>query len=85
MRSEGAGVHERLPTGLARRELERDVTLVELLDRLLEGGVVIHGELTLAAADIDLVRVGVRLVVASVESLEPGTGGHGDDVDPWAP
>ncbi len=51
---------------------ERDVTLLELLDRLLEGGVAIHGEVTLAVADIDLVRVGLRLVVASVESLEQG-------------
>ena len=53
---------------------ERDITLLELLDRLLEGGVAIHGEVTLAVADIDLVRVGLRLVVASVESLEPGGG-----------
>ncbi|MDQ3850445.1 MAG: gas vesicle protein [Actinomycetota bacterium] len=55
-----------------RRGRQRDVTLLELLDRLLEGGVAIHGEVTLAVADIDLVRVGLRLVVASVESLEPG-------------
>ena len=62
-------------TGLAtspRTGRERDVTLLELLDRLLEGGVAIHGEVTLAVADIDLVRVGLRLVVASVESLEQG-------------
>ncbi|MDQ6749437.1 MAG: gas vesicle protein [Actinomycetota bacterium] len=48
----------------------RDVTLLELLDRLLEGGVAIHGEVTLAVADVDLVRVGLRLVVASVDALE---------------
>ena len=63
----------------ARRE--RDVTLLELLDRLLEGGVAIHGEVTLAVADVDLVRVGLRLVVGGVDALErdansprPGTG-----------
>ena len=55
-----------------RSARDRDFTLLELLDRLLEGGVVIHGELTLAVADIDLVRVGLRLVVASVETLELG-------------
>ena len=55
-----------------RSARDRDVTLLELLDRLLEGGVVIHGELTLAVADIDLVRVGLRLVAASVETLELG-------------
>ena len=64
------------PGAPARRRAvaERDVTLLELLDRLLEGGVAIHGEVTLAVADIDLVRVGLRLVVASVESLEQGEG-----------
>jgi hypothetical protein len=54
-----------------RSTSERDFTLLELLDRLLEGGVAIHGELTLAVADIDLVRVGLRLVAASVEALDP--------------
>jgi hypothetical protein len=53
-----------------RSARDRDFTLLELLDRLLEGGVVINGQLTLAVADIDLVRVGLRLVAASVETLE---------------
>lgn len=53
-----------------RTGAERDVTLVELLDRLLEGGVVIHGDVTLAVANIDLVHVALRLVAASVDSLE---------------
>jgi Gas vesicle protein len=47
----------------------RDVALLDLLDRLLEGGVVIQGEITLAAADIDLVDLSLRLVVGSVGSL----------------
>lgn len=33
----------------------------------------IHGEVTLAVADVDLVRVGLRLVVASVDALERDT------------
>lgn len=70
------------PGAPARRRAgaERDVTLLELLDRLLEGGVAIHGEVTLAVADIDLVRVGLCLVVASVESLEQGEGGRPPEV-----
>jgi Gas vesicle protein len=47
----------------------REVTLLDLLDRLLSGGVVIQGEITLAAADIDLVNLGLRVVVGSVEAL----------------
>jgi len=53
----------------ARRELGRQVTLVELLDRILDKGVVISGEITLAVADIDLVQVGLRAVIASIDRL----------------
>ena len=45
----------------------REVTLVDLVDRLLGGGVVISGDITLAVADIDLVHVSLRALVASVE------------------
>jgi hypothetical protein len=45
---------------------EQDVALIDLLDRLLGGGVVIAGDVTLAAADVDLVYVGLRAVIASV-------------------
>ena len=47
-----------------------DNGLVDLLDRLLAGGVVVEGDLTLAVADVDLVRVGLRAVLAAVETLE---------------
>ena len=72
--SERTVLAEQRPPAPPRAGRERDITLLELLDRLLEGGVAIHGEVTLAVADIDLVRVGLRLVVASVESLEQGEG-----------
>ena len=48
----------------------RQVTLVELVDRLLGKGVVISGDITLAVADIDLVQVELRALVASVDSLQ---------------
>jgi hypothetical protein len=48
-----------------------DLALVDMLDRLLEKGVVLHGEVTLAVADIDLVRVALRALVASVEGDAP--------------
>ena len=51
---------------------DRQVTLVDLVDRLLGGGVVIHGDITLAAAEIDLVRVGLRALITSVDAIEPG-------------
>ena len=47
---------------------ERDVALADLLDRLIGGGVVIAGEITLAVADVDLVHVSLRALVSSVET-----------------
>jgi hypothetical protein len=49
---------------------ERDVALVDLLDRLLGGGVVIAGDITLAAADVDLVYVHLRALVSSVATAQ---------------
>ena len=39
---------------------ERDVALVDLVDRLLGGGVVIFGDITLAAADVDSARTAFK-------------------------
>ncbi|WP_246128115.1 MULTISPECIES: gas vesicle protein [Amycolatopsis] len=49
---------------------DRQIALVDLLDRVLAGGVVITGELTLSISDVDLVRVSLRALLASVGSLE---------------
>lgn len=52
---------------------DRDVALVDLIDRLFNGGIVIHGDVILAAADIDLVYVELRVLVSSVSTaLEKG-------------
>jgi hypothetical protein len=56
----------------ARPELVRgrDVALVDLLDRLMAGGVVLEGDLTLSIADVDLVHVALRAIIASVATEE---------------
>jgi len=46
------------------------VALVDLLDRLLAGGVVVTGDLVLSIADVDLVRISLRALIASVDELE---------------
>jgi hypothetical protein len=48
----------------------RDIALLDLVDRLIDGGVVIGGDITLAVADVDLVYVGLRALVSSVETIE---------------
>ncbi len=49
---------------------ERDLVLLDLLDRALDKGVVLYGELVLSVADIDLVYVGVKVLLSSVDALE---------------
>jgi hypothetical protein len=50
--------------------VEREVALVDLVDRLLGGGVVIAGDITLAVADVDLVYVQLRALVSSVATAQ---------------
>ena len=50
--------------------LREQVTLIELVDRVLSTGVVLTGDLTLAVADVDLVYVGLRVLLASIPTLE---------------
>jgi gas vesicle structural protein len=52
------------------RPLEQQVTLVELVDRVLNKGVVLTGDITLSVADVDLVYVGLRVLLASIPTLE---------------
>lgn len=52
----------------------REVALVDLLDRVLAGGVVISGDITLSIADVDLVVVSLRALVSSIGSLLPTDG-----------
>lgn len=45
------------------------LALVDLLDRVLAGGVVITGEITLSVADVDLVVISLRALLTSVSAL----------------
>jgi hypothetical protein len=65
---------ERQERGVSRALRDRDVSLLDLVDRLLAGGVVIHGDITLAVADVDLIYVGLRALISSVETIERDMG-----------
>jgi hypothetical protein len=45
------------------------LNLVDLLDRLLAGGVVLTGDVTISLAGVDLVRISLRALISSVSSL----------------
>jgi len=53
-----------------RQLLQHEVTLLELVDRVLNKGVVLTGDITLSVADVDLVYVGLRVLLASVGTME---------------
>jgi len=50
---------------------ERPVALIDLLDRVLAGGVVVSGEITLSIADVDLVHISLRTLLTSITALRP--------------
>ncbi|AYF75832.1 gas vesicle protein [Nocardia yunnanensis] len=47
----------------------RDVALIDLLDRVLAGGVVIAGDVTLSIAEVELVRINLRALIVSAAAL----------------
>ncbi|WP_406111568.1 gas vesicle protein [Streptomyces sp. NBC_01003] len=65
---------------------DRQVALIDLLDRLLSGGAVITGDVVLSIADIDLVRISLRALIVSIGPDNPSpwppptTAGHSDDL-----
>ena len=64
------------------------IDLAELLDRTLGAGVVVAGDVTLSVADVELVYLNLRALLASVATLEaqgipfPANGGSGVEHGP---
>ncbi len=55
----------------SRHELPaRQLSLFDLLDRILDKGVVINGDITVAFAGVDLLSLKVNLVIASLETAK---------------
>ena len=68
------------------RELEENqrVSICEVLDRVLNKGVVVAGEITISVAGVDLVYLGLQVVLTSVEtarSLQNGQTAGGLSID----
>lgn len=55
---------DRIPAG-------EQVALVDLVDRLIGGGVVVTGDVVLSLAGVDLVYLGLRLVLAPAHEAGP--------------
>jgi hypothetical protein len=52
------------------RPLEQRDLLLELVDRVLNKGVTLTGDITLSVADVDLVYVGLRVLLTTVSTME---------------
>lgn len=48
----------------------KDITLLEVLDRVLDKGVVISGDIIISLANVDLIYLGLRVLLSSVETME---------------
>ena len=48
----------------------RDLTLLDLVDSILQRGTALSGDLTLAVADVDLVQVNLRALLAAVDTVQ---------------
>jgi len=48
----------------------KDVTLLEILDRVLDKGVVISGDMVISVANVDLIYLGLKVLLSSVETME---------------
>ncbi|MFG2196383.1 gas vesicle protein [Streptomyces sp. NPDC048639] len=58
-------------SGFERDPAGPQVALIDLLDRLLNGGAVLTGDLVLSVADVDLVHINLRAVIRSVTEDGP--------------
>ena len=61
----------------------REISLVDLLDRVLAKGVVVSGDLTVSIADVDLVRVSLHALVSSINENVPSPWEHGHPLSGW--
>ncbi|MFS0728226.1 gas vesicle protein [Paenibacillus sp. 1P07SE] len=57
-------------------DANKDVTLIDILDVILDKGVAIKGDLIISIAGVDLVYLDLRVLIASVETLVQSSTAH---------
>lgn len=53
---------------LSDHTCDDEISLLEILDHVLNSGVVLHGSLVISLAGVDLVYVGLNVILTSVET-----------------
>ncbi len=54
----------------ARQLAPQQLTIVDLVDRILDKGVVITGDITISVVGVDLLSLKINLVIASLETAK---------------
>jgi hypothetical protein len=54
-----------------------EASLLDILDHVLNAGVIIHGNLVISLAGVDLVYVGLNVILTSVETALRNLEAHG--------
>lgn len=49
---------------------KKELTVIDLLDRILDKGVVINGDITISIVGVDLLSLKINLVIASLETAK---------------
>jgi hypothetical protein len=52
-----------------RMSAEEELSLADLVNRVLDKGAVISGDVTISVAGVDLIYLGLNIIVSSVESM----------------
>jgi hypothetical protein len=58
---------------LSLRDDTEHVSLCEALDRILNKGAVVVGDLTISVANIDLIYLGLQVILSSIETAREAT------------
>lgn len=53
-----------------RPDIDRTVTLADVIDRVLTKGTVVVGEIVISVGGVELVYIGLNLVASSVETVD---------------
>ena len=54
---------------MARTQEQVELALLDMLDHLLDRGVVISGEAVISIGDVDLLYLGLNIVLANVDAV----------------
>jgi hypothetical protein len=59
-----------MPTDLTGRQTRANAGLVDVLDRVLDKGLVVAGDIKVSLAEVELLTIRIRLMICSIDKAE---------------